>query len=865
MTAIPSGKPANHYRPDIDGLRAVAVLAVVIYHIQESLLSGGFAGVDVFFVISGFLITGNLHRQISESQFSFRDFYRRRLLRIFPPLIVVLLATVLIGQFVMLPNDFVAMTKSAFASILSVANFYFLFSLDTSYFAAEASVHPLLHIWSLGVEEQFYIFWPFLLLAFIKIGIRGLMIMTLVIGTASFGLAELVVRDHPMFAYYMLPTRAGQLMTGAFVYFATRSDRFQLASGLREMVAIIGLVLMLSSLWLIDGAVPFPGLSALPVTLGTAAIIWVGTNVDRKPLANRLLGIQPMIWIGLLSYSFYLWHWPVFAYWKYLYGTFTFASGAMATLTALGLSFLTYHFVEQKFRRWPGTFPKIVNRAFVLPCVLLGLVVFGTTLSKGQGVYAVTNYSEKLASQQTSVSASTTAEYVCQSRRLNTSKLTDPLCAINEAQDEPKILLWGDSNAGHFVGTLAALGGEYGFSFRNLVHASCPPFIESAGEFVVQSQKENCQTSADLVISRLDNYDLIVLAAAWNNHLSKSSPNGREALEATVDVLTSRGKQVVIMSKIAIHQNADPECVMKRVKVGFLRCEYEGIPLSGGIREVNGYLKGVADSRPNVAFFDVTTPLCPNGLCSPYIGEELSYYDKSHLSLDGSWALGNLIIDQHMLPKPLEIAPRLSPAAAGGHEALKESLKKASESFDVHARAGEGYILFDPKRESEVAVIDWQGRDSGVLENGYFLLTDDDEDRYVQMSTNFTLREIGFKTSTGGSIVIESMTSLARTDSPVLNLQVTFDDRPERYEVLYNIEKRETFLKRQAAAGNSKVSLNGDDLSLAIGIKAVSEDTRISIKVVAAASHGTVGYKRDATGKTALKQIRVFGIEPNVN
>lgn len=207
------------YRPDIDGLRALAVLAVVLFHIDADLLPGGFAGVDIFFVISGFLITGNILRDIdSEKGFSWLEFYRRRILRLLPVLFVVLLTTLIFGHFILIPEDFREMSYAAIASIASAANVYFTYFLNTDYFAEASHVRPLLHLWSLGVEEQFYVFWPIILVSVLSFAGRWpLILVTLVIASGSFLLAESLLHTQPKFAYYMLPTRGGELLIGALL------------------------------------------------------------------------------------------------------------------------------------------------------------------------------------------------------------------------------------------------------------------------------------------------------------------------------------------------------------------------------------------------------------------------------------------------------------------------------------------------------------------------------------------------------------------------------------------------------------------------------------------------------------------------
>ena len=268
------------YRADIDGLRALAVLSVVLFHIDKSWVPGGFIGVDIFFVISGFLITGNIAQDIERGSFKVTEFYRRRIRRIMPALSVVLLTCLLAGQILFLPDDMQDLAFSAIASQLSLANFYFLFSLDTGYFADDSALHPLLHLWTLGVEEQFYLLWP---LALFAVGARGfnrvLIGALFVIAAASFIAAQLIAPEAPMTAYYMLPTRAGQLLAGALCYFLVRQRQSitPFPGWSRELMGWGSLALIAASLIWIDESMPFPGILAIPVTLGSAGLLLVGS------------------------------------------------------------------------------------------------------------------------------------------------------------------------------------------------------------------------------------------------------------------------------------------------------------------------------------------------------------------------------------------------------------------------------------------------------------------------------------------------------------------------------------------------------------------------------------------------------------
>jgi peptidoglycan/LPS O-acetylase OafA/YrhL len=857
MIATPHGSKGLHYRPDIDGLRAVAVLAVVFYHVKESLLPGGFAGVDVFFVISGFLITGNLHRRMGQKTFTFADFYRRRLLRIFPPLIVVILATVLVGHFIMLPEDLLSMSRSAVASMLSVANIYFLFFLDTSYFAADASVHPLLHLWSLGVEEQFYIFWPFVLLALMGRGPRILILVTLVIGAASFLLAELVVRDHPMFAYYMLPTRAGQLMAGALVYFMTQGKGRRLPGWLRDIVALAGLVVVGASLWFIDGSMPYPGVAALPVTLGTAAVIWAGTTPDRRPFANSLLGLRPFVWIGLLSYSFYLWHWPVFGYWKYLYGEFSLLSGTLAVLVALGLSWLTCQFVESRYRRVGAPLPLIVNRTFVLPTVAVALAFAALQATDGLGGYAFTSYKAEYNSKNSGAQTRTDG-YVCQEPELTERDIANVRCNVNAPDDDPRILLWGDSNAAHYVGMLAALGSSHGFSFKNLAHSSCPPFYRNAEDFVAGDKTEECRRSSGRVVEVIDQFDGVILSASWPGTVLGNEA-GRQHLVETVDWLRSKGISVTLLGKTPVIYGADPQCGLKSMKLPFLNCTKNAQVESIYFRDENAFLEDVAKNTDGVTYFDVTDFFCQGTQCSAYLDGVYAYRDSGHLNTDGSWWVGQKINQRLGLPDAFAEFPEISPGPVSDPDTLRQALDGFGEQRFEGLQGGvtilDGLVPPDDWRLS------WNGRRYGTSGNGTFALTDDRADSFRVLNAKFSPGQLfeDLDQDSASTVIIEVVLDLKRSTSETLAAIVrSVSDKQERLDLVTYPEDEEIYLKQLANDFNTHVEYEEDEVRLFLAFVDTPNDELLEIRILAAASNGAHAYSAEGIGTTAIRSVKVY-------
>ncbi|HWN84944.1 MAG TPA: acyltransferase, partial [Vicinamibacterales bacterium] len=301
----------------------MAVLAVVIYHARASLLPGGFVGVDVFFVISGFLISGIVFTRIDRGLFSLLDFYRRRVQRIAPAMFVVVAATLAAAYWLLLPRDAADTARSAVFSVASLANVYFWLYRDQGYFAADSRELPLLHLWSLGVEEQFYMVWPLVLLAIGRAWrTRAFLAWSAVAAVASFVLGDLLFAWDPSFVYYLMPTRAGELLVGALVSALLLGGRANIAPERRSWIGLAGAVAIGTSLFLYNDATIFPGVRALVPTLGTAALLFAGSQPHGGPV-TRLLASKPFVAIGLISYSVYLWHWPLMAIYRYGYGELT--------------------------------------------------------------------------------------------------------------------------------------------------------------------------------------------------------------------------------------------------------------------------------------------------------------------------------------------------------------------------------------------------------------------------------------------------------------------------------------------------------------------------------------------------------------
>ena len=296
------------YRADIDGLRALAVLPVLFFHFHIKLFSGGFVGVDIFFVISGYLITQIIFADLKRDRFSIVTFYERRIRRIFPALLTVLAVTTLVAFTVLLPAEVEDYGKSLMAATISFSNVYFW--SESGYFDAPASLKPLLHTWSLGVEEQFYLLFPLLMAWLYRNHRRYLPHVLIVAALASFGAAVYVMQTNPSSAFYLPHLRAWELMIGAMLAIGMFPPL--LKSWQRELAASVGFALIVFAVLTYTAATPFPGLNAVAPCVGAALILAAGQH--GTTVVGRVLSLKPIVWVGLISYSLYLWHWPVMSF-----------------------------------------------------------------------------------------------------------------------------------------------------------------------------------------------------------------------------------------------------------------------------------------------------------------------------------------------------------------------------------------------------------------------------------------------------------------------------------------------------------------------------------------------------------------------
>ncbi|MEO0321776.1 MAG: acyltransferase family protein [Myxococcota bacterium] len=504
------------YRADIDGLRAVAVLPVLFFHTDLPGASGGYVGVDVFFVISGFLITSILHKEIGAGRFSIVRFYERRVRRLWPALVVVVLFTTVLAWLFLLPPLLRDYGQSLVAVTVFASNV--LFYLEAGYFDGPAEEKPLLHTWSLAVEEQFYLFFPLLLLLLHR---RGWPLVRVLLGLFVVSLAGSVWRlpSDPSLVFYQLPFRAWELLMGGLLAVGgLKAVPAKAAHGL----GLVGLGLIAGSIVLYTPATPFPGLAAVPPCLGTALVIHAGRT--EGGVAGRFLGLAPLVFIGKMSYSLYLWHWPLIVFARLLAPTGHLGTGE--TLAVLALSFVgaafSWKVIEQPFRSAPprGRFTRRTMFAGAIAVSVAWLAVgAGLELTRG-APGRLSPEGRRLAEAATDFSP---APEPCERFAAGgqaASDLGEGLCLVGAPESTPRYLLWGDSHGGILSHGVAAAAAEVRAPGLAWFPPGCPPLmgLEKDESVAPASSDAACGEGSRALVRLIEetaSVEAVVLIGRW--------------------------------------------------------------------------------------------------------------------------------------------------------------------------------------------------------------------------------------------------------------------------------------------------------------------------------------------------------------
>lgn len=630
------------YRPDIDGLRAVAVLLVLFFHTGMG-FSGGYIGVDVFFVISGFLITGLILKQQQAGNFYLSNFWTRRIRRIIPAAFVMAAVTLVVGSVLLLPKDLEQLAKSAIAQQGMVSNLFFW--LNTGYFDGPAETKPLLHTWSLAVEEQFYLGFPFLLVLLNRFWQRSAFFVLLGLALISFGLSEWAVRHHPSATFFLLPTRMWELLLGALPLYCPEPVRQRKAW--REFCAWAGFAGILIAGWLFDSNTRFPGAAALIPCVGTALIIYA--NAFQQTSLGKMLSDRRLVFVGLLSYSLYLWHWPILAYLRYCLGqNLTLGIRVAAIALSLLCAYCSWKFIETPFRQG---FRQVGIRKTAWAAAACSMVLIGLSL----GIYLADGLPGRLPERvhQLTVGNAVPTQYHSTARQVQKDKL--PGLGVKGPADRPvKFFVWGDSHAMALAGVLDSLGHEN--DLRGIM-ASCSAEIPLLGVWTPARNSETIDWNDSILeyvkTRRVSN---VILVSRWSAYI-QGLPDGRRdlliadrdsnradrrqtgdvfrrGLERTLKQLIALDARVWIVKQVPL-QESNPEPAVVRAAL-FGQKVPQGI--SGEIhrerhRVANSIIDEVAKQYPEVRVLN-PAEFCFDEYGYSRIGSEegIFYADDDHLS-----------------------------------------------------------------------------------------------------------------------------------------------------------------------------------------------------------------------------------------
>ncbi len=651
MNTVAHSDSAAAYRPEIDGLRALAVLPVVFYHAGFAPFSGGFVGVDVFFVISGYLITAILVREIGAGEFSLARFYERRARRLFPALFAVIGAASVAGVFLLMPTELEDFGESAATTALFTSNF--LFFSEAGYFAGPAELKPLLHTWSLAIEEQYYLLFPGFLLLITRYARSHYLQWVVGLWLVSFITSVVWIEADPDGAFYLLPSRTWELMTGSLLAIGNwKISR----PALNEFGAALGVLLILWAVFGFSSATPFPGAAALLPCLGTALVILCAQQAHAT-VVGRLLSWRPIVFVGLISYSLYLWHWPLLVYARHaLVRSLQPLEAAVIVALAIVLAIASWKFIEQPFRGRHGW----LNRKQVFRG---SMAVIGVAVLTGLLFDQTEGFPQRLPDAVAQVAA-VAEERPAQRERCEGVDI-DPqlLCRVNMADVDPTFLLWGDS---HAMMSMMAIGQAAAATGRNGLLAAtngCAPLL---GVYRPARGRTDCraynQATLDM-IEQLPQLQTIVLMARWPRY-AEATPFGEEsseilwladaagtaatpaenramfstALTRTVQSLVDLGREVVIIGAVP---EAGVEVPIKLAKAKWWGAGADlALPLANFAERqqyVDETIRALSSQlAPAVRYQPVAPALCSTASCTLVSDDGMPlYFDDNHLSRIG--------------------------------------------------------------------------------------------------------------------------------------------------------------------------------------------------------------------------------------
>lgn len=638
------------YAPFIDGLRAIAVSSVVLHHIGFPFASGGFIGVDVFFVISGFLIISQIVQGLEARSFSLSDFWARRVLRILPTYLLVIVCCAVIAPFVfVMPDEYEDFAKEVGLSAVMAVNQLFL--SQQGYFDQDSQAKVLLHLWSLAVEEQFYIVAPLLLIGLWRVATayRAAAIALLFAASLAGCIYWTDRYGNSNAAFYLMPLRAWEFIAGGalslLVPYVRRSPAI-----LADAFGLGGLAIILSTVWGFGATMPYPSFWAVLPVAGVCAVILAGISRPESTSA-RLLSLSPFVGLGLVSYALYLWHWPLLTFARlYRFGETSLLIDVLAGgIIPLLLAIATRYVVELPIQRWRRAQPSPVSwrtsRQGLTACVAIGLLGYASFAGFAASV-----------DQVTANTASRSPIDDLEACRLNA--MSDAGCA----NGAPIGLLLGDSHAGASAPALSAYAKESGVVLATGTVAACIPILDLKVFGMDESMRDRCNALRANVRRLLNGKALApgfaILISNWPMYFAKESKYalGLEQADApavnredvfvanlrhTIDFLLQSGtKRILVVGPVPLFERPAPGCVRRSDDLHLPRDKKCSVPRQEQNLRRDAVVKWLSESlsryaSENVRFIDPVGSFCDDSICRSYTADTVLYVDRGHLSDEG--------------------------------------------------------------------------------------------------------------------------------------------------------------------------------------------------------------------------------------
>jgi len=635
-----------NYYSAIDGLRAIAVISVILYHLDFSIISGGYVGVDIFFVISGFLITQSIREDIKKQNFSIYNFYIKRIRRIVPALFFVVLITTIFSFFILPINELIEFSKSVFSVSSFSSNIFFWRHLD--YFSAASELKPLLHTWSLGIEEQFYIIFPVFMLVTSNVKEKLIIFWIIIILILSFliSVSPLGI-EHPGANFFLPVTRFWELLVGSLLAFLIRYsiDKNKI---LNNFISIFGLILVISSIVFLTKNSVFPGVNALATVFGTALIIF--TSNGGSSFLSVVLSNKYIRYIGLISYSLYLWHWPIIALSKNsIFGGFDITVKCLILVIIFILSVFTYMFVEQPFRTRQSfkRFLKIKNG--ILALISLSIISASILLYIHK-----TEHIKIFGSQGIGTSCF----------KKNETLESTMKCSFGDKDSKKIFLLFGDSHAMALYPAFKKIAFQNGWRGISATFSGCPSLFGVYREDGIGNAK-NCtgvysENVKTFIIENKKNIDMIFLVSRWRlyekgwikngrlqdatHFLSDTENNSKNAIDSSkvlrksfIGTVNKISEELSIMTNILVSVPTLPVHINKFKERNILKKDYINQ------RQFIDKIFYIVDNKPLVNVLDPINILCKTSVCNVYYKNKPLYSDDNHVSREGALYLSPLL------------------------------------------------------------------------------------------------------------------------------------------------------------------------------------------------------------------------------